>query len=215
MGMIASWVATSREEVCLLLPIALQIVGEAASRFFQIRSCLIQRQRHTPQECHQLRGCGIFGWPVCYQLPYLLCWRFWREQPGTAQKQQNPHLLFHWLQVYSSCERSQGLTARSKEERALPGWGQDVRGEFQIFQIIPDQQPPLVCSQPALDGLNDLMLVGSCTLRQLENLGDALHAGLYALDGLCFDPENGAILQRVAIGVFQCCLRFTDSSQPM
>jgi len=147
------------------------------------------------------------------KLVQLLARGFWREDFGPAQQEEHPFLLFHRHQVDAARVGSQDLTAGGDEHGSRADGGQKAIQQFQIFHIIPDEEPLAMGREPALHGCNHSLLIVVISPWQLEDLGNLRETGDNTRDGLCPYPEDGAIFQSVSVGVLQRDLCLADATQ--
>src|SRR5579871_3574749 len=88
-GMVVAWRAATREEASAMLPIGLEIVRQAASRFFNIRSCLIQGERQPVQDLDQPLRRSILIGSADSKLVQVLLGGCWIQHFGPAQDRKS------------------------------------------------------------------------------------------------------------------------------
>ena len=101
------------------------------------------------------------------------------------------------------------------EQDVAPGVGGQVGlDQGGVVGVVEDQQVARLAAEPAADGRGHLVAVAFVLLGQAQHLGQLAVAGGEAGLGVGADPEDGAVLVAVAVGILDGRLGLADAPQP-
>src|SRR5262249_19206818 len=98
---------------------------------------------------------------------HLLQARVSTQDLGTPQQQEYPFPRRQSREFDPLSQGSKCLKTRRNQDRSRTGRGQKALQEGEIFQVIPNQEPLVVGTQPVLHRSYLFLLIGDLSLRQL------------------------------------------------
>src|SRR5258707_1036074 len=173
-----------------------EILRGATADGFQIGSGLIQRQRQAIHRRHNRARGRFFLWGTARFIP-----------TSPAQQELQSFLRRQRFQLQQVGDEIEGLFARGQQQGTLLNWWQKRFEQPDLLDIIEDEQPVVMLTEPVQDGSDDALLLGVVLFGEIEQFSQGEKAREEAFGGLGGDPENGGVCAGVAGGGFGGGLR--------